>query len=721
MKLVIVESPAKTKTISKILGEGYQVEASIGHIRDLSYKGKYGLGIDLQNNFAPDYVVSQEKKEVVKKLENLKKKAEEVILATDPDREGEAIAWHVAQILKLDVSKTKRLEFHEITKRGIDNAIQNPRTINMDLVTSQETRRIMDRIIGFRLSSLLRSKIHSRSAGRVQSVTLKFIVDREREIKAFVPEDYWLISGKFNKSTITAQLKFHNTPSGKVRFVEKEILETDEDEDVTKVKISSQKEADDIINALPDMFKVEAIDTKTRKTTSKPAFTTSSLQQAAFSHFKYSTKKTAHLSQSLYEGKEINGESKGLITYIRTDSVRLSPDFIVEASTYITSIYGANYLNPDFQNKRNNKNDKNAQDAHEAIRPTDINLTPEKAKQFLSKDEYNLYKLIYNRTVASLMADKIDEITTLSLNGNDYIFESKYKKTLFKGYALVNGDAEEEGDSDIPNVNLNDLVDKSEIISTKHTTKAPSRYTEGRIVKLMEEKGIGRPSTYSSTISTLEDRTYIEILKGVLNPTDQGEITVDRLVEFFPNLMDASYTAQMETNLDSVHFNDGSQVKLLQEFCDKFFAMLDQANEKMEKVEDKETGETCPNCGKPLVEKFGRFGKFIACSAYPECKFIKKEKAELVEDKTCPNCGSALVKRHSKRGDFIGCSNYPKCSYIEGQEKEEPELVGRKCPNCGNELVYKKARYKGTKFIACSNYPRCRHSEKIEKSEEDDK
>ena len=701
MKLVIVESPTKCITIGKYLGEDYKVMASVGHIRDLGTSGKGGLGVDVEHDFKPTYVISKDKYKVVSELKAAVKKADEVYLATDPDREGEAIAWHLSQVLNLP-QDTKRLEFHEITNKAIHKAIENPRTIDMNLVESQETRRIMDRIIGFKLSDLLNRKIKSRSAGRVQSVTLRLIVDREQEIRDFVPEEYWEVEGVFGNSEIKAKLA---TKDGKA------------------IKLASEKDYLEVKEALPKNFKVLPLKGTTRKREARPPFTTSTMQQEAYNHFGYSTKKTSMLAQKLYEGVEINGTPRGLITYMRTDSTRLSPDFVETANQFIISNYGLSY-----KGAPHVKSSKNMQDAHEAIRPTDLNLTPESIKKSLPKDMYNLYKLIYSRALASLMAAKQEEVTTVAFEGNGYVFKSDYVRSLFDGYSKIYEDFESSTKySKLPEgVEENKEVEAKSIEGTQHFTKAPARYSEAKVVKLMEEKGIGRPSTYASTIQLINTRKYVTSTKGVFSPTEQGELTVNKLVTYFPKFMDYAYTAEMENKLDQVVSGDSSRNNLLSSFYVDFMGLLDNAFKNMEKVKDKETGEFCPKCGAPLVIKKGRYGEFVACSAYPTCDYIKKEKKEVeyVEGRTCPTCGSKLVYRTSKRGEkFIGCSNFPKCHYIESLKplKEEPaEEEYIPCPKCGTGHLVKKSSKYGT-FLGCSNYPKCHYIQKIEKKKSDKK
>lgn len=701
MKLVIVESPHKSQTIGKFLGPEYKVLASKGHIRDLASSGKMGLGVDIENGFKPTYVISKDKEAIVKELKSAVKKADDVYLATDPDREGEAISWHLAQVLGLDVNTTKRLEFHEITKPAILKAMNNPRTIDLKLVESQETRRIIDRLMGFRLSNLLHSKIKSRSAGRVQSVVLRYIVDREAEIQAFVPVEYWTITADFiteNKATIHAELNAYMNQS---------------------IKINNEKEAQKVLSELPEKFTIKSIKSETKNKVPNPPFTTATLQQAAFTQFHYSTKKTASIAQRLYEGEEINGTTTGLITYMRTDSIRLSDEFIASADQFIVEKYGKEYLG----SVKRQKADKNVQDAHEAIRPTNISFTPDMVKPFLTNDEYNLYVLIYDRALASLMAPRKDSISTVIFTGNEYDFSASSTKTLFEGYYKVYGKYEEKQDlTKLPELDEGKIVDMTNPTSTQHFTKAPSRYNEGSIVKQMQKDGIGRPSTYAPTISNLEIE-YVEVKNRSLIPTEQGILTSHSLVEYFPKYMDVGYTANMESNLDLIAEGKVDKNELLTNFWDEFVKYFDAAKEHMEKIKPVEVGRNCPKCGSPLVIRKGKFGNFVGCSNYPKCDYIEKPEQEYIEGRVCPKCGGKLVKRHSKKGDFIGCSNYPKCHYMEDMngnslEKEKKEIVipedAPLCPRCHTGHLIEKTSRWGKKFIGCSNYPKCRYIQKDE-------
>ena len=688
MKLIIVESPTKCETIKKYLGNEYNVVASYGHIRDLSTSGKGGLGVNVLEDFKPTYIVNKDKVTVVANLKKLAKKAEEIYLATDPDREGEAISWHLADVLGLDIKTTKRLEFHEITKSAIVKAINNPRTIDMDLVASQETRRIIDRIMGFKLSSLMKRKIGSVSAGRVQSVTLKLITEKEKEIESFVPEEYWNIDGLFNGC--------------------KASLDTYKDE---KVHIKNEQEADDILNSLPESFIVDTINKNKKYTDSQVPFRTSSLQQVAYNTCKFSTKLTQSYAQKLFE--------IGLITYIRTDGTGLAKEFIEHGKEYITNKFGDEYLASNAKlNSLENKDDSSM--AHEAIRPTSLENTPEVVKQtyHLERGLLALYKLIYNRSIAALMSPKVDEVTTVKFKGNDYYFVLNGIKNVFEGYSKVYKAEETDENSVIDEFEVGQSVTPSEINKHQHFTKGPSRYNEAKVVKTMEELGIGRPSTYASTIATLYARDYIKGEKGILHPTEQGINTVDNLIKYFEPFMETSYTAEMESELDEITVEDGTRSKILNDFYNKFETLFEVALKTMEKGQPKQSGNICPKCGKPLVFRKSKYGEFEACSGFPECDFVKKQEKEplVYSDKLCPKCGKNLVLRKSKKGEFYACSGYPNCNFIEGQEnqKKDPVVYSDKmCPKCGKPLIRRQGKKGKGDFLACSGFPKCRHIETI--------
>ena len=687
-KLVIVESPTKANTIQKYLGNEYEVISSVGHIRDLAISGPGGLGVDVENQFKPKYVYIPGKRKIVNEIKKHVEQADVIYLATDPDREGEAISWHLYDALGMDKMKDKqifRVEFHEITKNAILKAIENPRQIDENLVRSQESRRILDRIIGFKLSKLLQSKIKSKSAGRVQSVALKLIVDREREIQAFKPEEYYTIEGVFSKDDIefTGKLASYK---GK------------------KVDLKTKQEADEVLSALTEDYRVQSIERKKRQKTARPPYITSTLQQDASSKLKFTSKKTMLLAQKLYEGVEVDGEPHGLITYIRTDSTRLSDEFIQDALAFIHEHYGHEYAGTI---RRETGNSKNVQDAHEAIRPTHINWTPEMLKPYLSNDLYKLYRLIYYRALASLMANAQLEQTTAIIENNGYEFKANGQVVLFDGYLKVYNEFEETKEEQLPPLVQDDVVQSLKMEAIQHFTQPPARYTEARLIKEMEELGIGRPSTYAQTMETLKLRGYVKMENRQFVPTEQGFLTSDRLQEYFSDIINVHYTAQMEEDLDAIARGEKVWHEELQSFYDKFIPLVEHANTHMEKVAPKRLDETCPLCGKPLVVRYGRYGEFIGCSGYPECTYIKKEE-KMVEtlDIKCPKCGEGyFVKRVAKKGPlkgrtFYACNNYPKCRNIVTHRP-----VNQVCPECGNILTEKDGD------IICENKS-CSYSKK---------
>ena len=651
MKLIIVESPTKCHTIQRYLGDEYLVKASRGHIRDLATRGKGGLGVDVENGFAPTYVVSKDKVAIVNELKGLAKKATEVILATDPDREGEAIAWHLATVLDLDINTNKRLEFHEITRDSISAAMAAPRIIDTNLVSSQETRRILDRIIGFKLSALINRKIHSKSAGRVQSATLKIIYDREKEIKEFVPEEYWEIDVEALIDKEEKKLQFVNDFNG-----EKEI--------------KTKEQADAIISSLEEKAKIVRVEHSSKTIESKLPFTTSSLQQEAFARLKLSTARTSSIAQSLYEGVSIGGENVGLITYIRTDSTRLSPTYVARATAYIEEAFGKQYVG----HVKKSKNNALAQDAHEAIRPTSNHRTPESIRQYLTPDQYNLYKLIYNRAVSSLMKPKKEDVLTFTLSSGNNTFKVQFSKTAFPGYEILYK-YEVEKDDVFPEYKAGDEFSITKKEALQKFTNPPARFNEAKIVKTMEELGIGRPSTYASTIQTLKKRKYITEEKGEIYITEQGAKTAHILNKYFHVIVNAEYTADMEKDLDKIQEGDVSSLDVLNEFYGPFIKMVDDGYEKMYADEQEETGELCPKCGHPLVYKMGKNGRFVACSNYPKCKYVESEKKEVEQPKPvkkCPDCETGyLIRKRGKFGYFLGCTNYPKCNHIEQIKKKK--------------------------------------------------
>ena len=664
--LVIVESPSKSKTIEKYLGKDYKVVSSLGHIRDLSTTGKYGLGVDVENHFKPDYKIIKGKSKLVKELKKDVKESDFVYLATDPDREGEAISWHLYDTLNLK-DHYKRIVFNEITKDVILKSFNNARMIDEDLVKSQEARRILDRIIGFRLSKLMQSKTGGKSAGRVQSVALKLIVDREREIQAFIPEEYYEIDAYFDE--FDAKLDSYNNE---------------------KIEIKTESAAQDILSKLSKDFKIENIDKKEKNKKAKFPFITSTLQQEASSKLNFTSKKTMMIAQKLYEGISLKDETVGLITYMRTDSVRLSDEFIKATYAFINDKYGKDYVGYVKQSKKT----ENVQDAHEAIRPTSINRTPESVKEYLSRDEYKLYKLIYTRALASLMKDAKVEATTVILDNNDYKFKTTGQVLIFDGYLKVYSEYEDSEDKILPDFEKykDNLITSNSIEYSSHTTKPPSRYTESKLIKEMEELGIGRPSTYATTIGILSERGYVNVVDKKFVPTDIGIETTDKLQECFKDIINVKYTKEMEDDLDKIAEGNLASEDLLTRFYNEFEPKVKDAFKNMEKKAPEETGEMCPNCGSPLVIKQSKYGKFVACSNYPECKYIKnnKEDREVVEIMDCPKCDGKVVEKKTRKGKiFYGCSNYPKCDFATWDKP-----IDRRCPKCNSVLVEKKDKIK---------------------------
>jgi len=687
-KLVIVESPSKSKTIEQYLGSEYTVLSSKGHVRDLAISGAGGLGIDIEHDFKPQYENIPEKKATIKELNDASKKAKEIYLATDPDREGEAISWHLNAILDTKNKLVKRVIFNEITKQAILDAFDHPKDIDEYLVASQETRRIVDRIIGFKLSKLLQSKIKSKSAGRVQSAALKLIVDREREVEAFVPEEYYDISAKFPTFEAALYKYKEKTP-----------------------KISSAEQADAMLQSFDKEFTVTSLETKNKNIESRPPFITSTLQQDAFNRLGYSSSKTMQIAQRLYEGTEIGAEAVGLISYMRTDSIRLSSDFIDKANDYILKQYGKQYLG--FTKK--SAKTENVQDAHEAIRPTDIHRTPEMIKSYLSRDEYNLYHMIYARALASLMKPEIVEQKTILLQSNEGSFKASSYKPVFDGYLAVyakyDSDEEEVKKNVVPDWEIGKKAVPSVVSKKQCFTQAPQRFNEARLIKEMEDLGIGRPSTYASTISTIKERKYVSVLEKKFVPTEQGKMTIDQLDQFFSRFISADYSNQMEKRLDDIALGNGSQPESVREFYNFFIPLVEYATKNMEKVKASETGEICPKCGSPMVHRKGKYGEFEACGNFPTCKYIKP--SEIVRKPSvpavqtgiiCPKCGKGhLVERLATKGKnkdkkFYACDNFPRCKYIAPFAS-----IDRNCPVCGKPLVEQEGSVFCIDTIGCGH------------------
>ncbi len=687
MKLVIVESPAKCKTIAAYLGSDYVVESSIGHIRDLSIKGKGGFGVDIQNNFAPEYVVLKDKTEIVAKLKKLASSADHVYLATDPDREGEAISWHLSEVLEQPKKRVSRIVFNEITKTAVLKAIVADRDIDMNLVHSQESRRILDRIIGFRLSSLLQQKIGSKSAGRVQSVALKLVVDREKEIEAFKSDEYWDITAKLSKQVDDNIYHF------KAKLVGYQNQ---------KLEITNALDAEKVLNSLTEDYVVTDVVKKRRNRSSKPPFITSTLQQDAGAKFNYNAKRVMGIAQKLYEGIELQNERVGLITYMRTDSIRLSDEFVSSAKDYIINKYGEKYYKGI---KKTGNKTKNVQDAHEAIRPTSILRTPESVKKYLSLEEFKIYSLIYNRAIASLMSDAVLEDTKVDVTNNGYLFNINGEITTYDGFLRVYEEMSieentQENLNPLPDMIIGEMLDFEEILKEQKFTLPPYRYSEARLIKKMEELGIGRPSTYALTMETLRARAYVTMDKKAFIPTSQGVLTSEQLELFFKSIINVKYTADMETTLDEIALGNAVWYEELAKFYDMFAPLIEIARDNMVKIYPKKTDEFCPECGCPLVIRRGPFGEFTACSDYPHCKFIKKAPPKEVvrTGVKCTICGEGeIVERTSGRGrskgaKFYACDRYPKCrTTYSGIPLDE------KCDVCGAPMI------KVEDIIRCGN------------------
>ncbi len=684
-KLVIVESPAKAKTIKKYLGNGYEVVASMGHIRDLNPNR---LSVDIKKKFTPKYELIKGKEKLADDLVKLAKKSDYVYLATDPDREGEAISWHLAYLLGLDLDDSNRVTFNEITKTGVKNGMSSPRKIDIDLVNAQQARRILDRLVGYKLSPFLSQKIRKGlSAGRVQSVAVRIIVDREKKIRAFKPEEYWSIDAKFipKGSRKAFPASFYGNEQG-------------------KIKIETGEQAQKLLNSMKDCQPfVEKLRHGTRKRQPSPPFITSTLQQEASRKLGFQSKRTMKVAQELYEGVEIEGMGAvGLITYMRTDSLRLSEDALNAAEQYIRSKWGEKYLPS--SGHRHFKSRSNAQDGHEAIRPTTVELDPLKVKNSLTNDQFKLYKLIWERFIACQMAECIQKTTQADINAAGYIFKASGYRVDFDGYTVLyvegSDSKDEEKESELPPLEKGMQLRVKDMLPNQHFTQPPARYTEASLIKALEEYGIGRPSTYAATISTITSRGYVKRENKTLFPTELGEVTTKLMEERFPKIVNVKFTAQMEQDLDTVEEGEYGWVDLLTNFYGDFDKTLKQAKEDMKGVkielEEDKTDLVCDKCGKPMVVKFGRYGKFIACSGYPDCKNIVKMVNKI--GIPCPKCGGDVIVRKTKRGrDFYGCSNYPKCDFVSWYQ---PTL--EKCPQCG-EILYKKKGKQSKLFCAAQD------------------
>ena len=662
--LVIVESPSKSHTIEKYLGSDYKVLSSMGHIRDLTTTGKYGLGVDLENNFKPSYEIIKgkgklSKTKLVNDLKKECKNASHVILATDPDREGEAISWHLKEVLGLKDSDYDRVVFNEITEGAIKEAFTHQRKIDDDLVKSQETRRILDRIIGFLLSKFVMYKTKGKHAGRVQSVALKLIVDREREIENFIPEEYYTIEADFKD--FKAELKKYQ---GK------------------DIEVKSKVEADEIISKLSNAYNIDNVESKQKKQPSELPFTTSTMTQMASNRLGYPAKKTMQVAQTLYEGVDIGSERVGLISYMRTDSIRLSDVFVSDTKKYIADNFGKEYVGY----TKSAKKTENVQDAHEAIRPTSIYRTPESMKKYLTTDQYKLYSLIYARTLSSLMADAVVNTTTVDLENNGYIFKANGQIYVFDGYLKVYKEYKEIKDVILPDFAnyKSKVIVCSKVEAKQHFTEPKPRYTEASLIKEMEKNGIGRPSTYATIIDKLKDENVV-IKDKEFVPTQIGFEVNDKLQQSFSSIINVKYTSNMEDDLDVIADGKSVWYEILNAFWNSFKPMYDKALKEVEKTAAEETGDTCPECGSPLVYRTGRFGQFVACSNYPKCKYVQKEEKQVTEICDCPKCGHKIIEKKTKKGKtFYGCNNYPKCKYALWDKP-----TGEICDNCGELMVEK--------------------------------
>ncbi|MED3880321.1 type I DNA topoisomerase [Priestia megaterium] len=678
--LVIVESPAKAKTIERYLGKKYKVKASMGHVRDLP---KSQMGIDIEQDYNPKYITIRGKGPVLKELKTAAKKAKKIYLAADPDREGEAIAWHLAHSLDVDIASDCRVVFNEITKEAIKESFKHPRAINMDLVDAQQARRILDRLVGYNISPLLWKKVKKGlSAGRVQSIAVRLIIDREKEIAKFIPEEYWTVKATFQK--------------GNDQF-EGQLIEYQG----KKVELSNENDVTNIVKQLDgNEFSISKVTKRERKRNAAPSFTTSSLQQEAARKLNFRAKKTMMIAQQLYEGIDLGKEGTvGLITYMRTDSTRISETAQTEARDYITNAYGNQFVATE---KRKEKKNSNAQDAHEAIRPTSALRKPGEVKEFLSRDQYRLYKLVWERFVASQMAPAIMDTMAVDLKNGDVTFRANGSKVKFPGFMKVyvegNDDQVEEKENLLPDLEEGEVAYSKDIDEKQHFTQPPPRYTEARLVKTLEELGIGRPSTYAPTLDTIQKRGYVALDNKRFVPTELGEIVLELVLEFFPEILDVEFTAKMENDLDEVEDGNVQWVRVIDEFYSDFEKRLEHAEKEMREVEikDEPAGEDCEECGSPMVYKMGRYGKFMACSNFPDCRNTKPIVKEI--GVKCPKCeeGNIVERKSKKKRTFYGCDRFPGCDFVSWDKP-----IARKCPKCENLLVEKKQK-KGTQ-VGCTS------------------
>ncbi|QIL46573.1 type I DNA topoisomerase [Vagococcus coleopterorum] len=687
--LVIVESPAKAKTIEKYLGRNYKVVASVGHIRDLP---KSKMGVDVENNYEPGYISIRGKGPVIKELKKLAKKADKVYLASDPDREGEAIAWHLAHLLELDLNDKNRVVFNEITKEAVKAAFKEPRSINLDLVDAQQARRILDRLVGYSISPILWKKIKKGlSAGRVQSIALKIIIDREEEIRQFQPEEYWSIAGNFVKGRKKFKANFYGVDGKKTKLTNADDVKAVSD------RLTSKD------------YTVEKITKKERKRNPAKPFTTSSLQQEAARKLNFRTRKTMMVAQQLYEGIHLGKQGTvGLITYMRTDSTRLSDTVKNEAVSYITDKYGKEYA---LGFKPTGAKEKGAQDAHEAIRPSSIMRTPESVKEYLNKDQFKLYSLIWSRVVASQMTPAVLDTMKVTLTQNNVTFVANGSKIKFHGFMKVyvegNDEGTEEKENILPDLAEGETVVAADLENKQHFTQPPARYSEATLIKTLEENGVGRPSTYAPTLETIQRRYYVKLVSKRFEPSELGEIVNKMIVEFFPGIVDINFTAEMEKDLDKIAEAQENWVDVVDRFYKPFSKELEKAETEIEKIQikDEPAGFDCEECGHPMVIKLGRFGKFYACSNFPDCRVTKAIVKEI--GVKCPTCkeGEVIERKSKKNRLFYGCARYPECEFTSWDKP-----VGRDCPKCQHYLIEKKA--KGGKQVQCSD---CDYKEAIQK------
>lgn len=700
MNLIIVESPAKAKTIKNFLGKDYEVIASKGHIRDLP-KSRFGITIDEENHLIPAYSVAKENAATVKEINALAKKCDTIYIATDEDREGEAIGWHIAHAIKKDPETLPRIVFHEITKTAINHALENARKIDMNMVNAQQARRILDRVVGYKLSPLLSSKIQKGlSAGRVQSSTLKLVVDREREIRAFIPEEYWTIDTLFKKD-IEATLISHN------------------EEKLSKLSITNKKQADAIVESVKaDSFVISKIETKERRSATPPPFMTSTLQQTASSKLGFTPKKTMMVAQALYEGVKTPSGTSGVITYMRTDSLNLAHEAVTAVRGVIESRFGKKYL-PD-EPKVYTKKAKGAQEAHEAIRPTMLQFTPEVAQSFLKPDEIKLYRLIYERFMVCQMNDAIFEQQSILFSGANNEYRAIGRKLIFDGFYALTG--AEDKDKLLPALIEGETADIQKINQEQHFTEPPARYSEAGLIKKLEAEGIGRPSTYAPTIATLSNRTYVTIEKKQIIPTEMAFTVTEILEKNFANIVDVSFTANMEEKLDEVAEGENDWQKLLSDF---YFPFLEQVEEGKTNIISQKIaqplGRNCPKCDAELLLRSGRFGEFIACSGFPKCKYTeqvegneeKEQTNSESSDEICDKCGKEMVVKNGRNGQFLACSGYPECKNTKSMNIEE-KISLTPCPDCGGKISLKNSR-RGP-FWGCAAYPKCKFISKFEPS-----